>query len=256
MRGSLSIALALSAMTGSVCAQQADRATADAALGQILGATAPAVAAPAVPEAQDLRGQMLGQMFEQVRSLRLLDTETLRALAARLEEEPGAAGELEIAELAALVASAHAVSPQTDYLRSVSQEAQGPEDRLASVRARLDAFVRAASPNHDDPYVSAIAAEGSRTRALPAPRGTATRAATSAAPASTPAIVPANTRRAAAAEPAEPPRPETILVVPGDTLGRIARAYYGSEGAYRRIAKANGLRNPNRIFVGQRLILP
>ncbi len=44
----------------------------------------------------------------------------------------------------------------------------------------------------------------------------------------------------------------------GDTLSAIALHYYGSaaRGAYMKIANANGLDDPNKIYVGQKLKIP
>jgi len=44
----------------------------------------------------------------------------------------------------------------------------------------------------------------------------------------------------------------------GDTLSHIALRYYGSagRGSYMRIAEANGLADPNKIYVGQKLKIP
>ena len=49
-----------------------------------------------------------------------------------------------------------------------------------------------------------------------------------------------------------------IVVRPGDTLGSIARRAYGRASAYIKIYKANPdlVKNPNRIYVGQRLRVP
>lgn len=48
----------------------------------------------------------------------------------------------------------------------------------------------------------------------------------------------------------------TYVVKRGDTLRRIARARLGDAALYRRVADWNGLRDPNRIAVGQRLEIP
>ena len=59
--------------------------------------------------------------------------------------------------------------------------------------------------------------------------------------------------------PAEPAQEERYYVVrPGDSLGSIARAVYGSSAAYRDIYEANrdNLKSINSIRVGQRLRLP
>lgn len=45
-------------------------------------------------------------------------------------------------------------------------------------------------------------------------------------------------------------------VRPGDTLSRIALKFYDDANAWHRIARANKLRNPNRIYPGQRLRIP
>jgi LysM repeat protein len=46
------------------------------------------------------------------------------------------------------------------------------------------------------------------------------------------------------------------IVKPGDTLSKIATGKLGSAGQWRIIAELNGIVNPNRIRVGQRLQLP
>lgn len=65
-----------------------------------------------------------------------------------------------------------------------------------------------------------------------------------------------------APEPAAEETPEAgervYEVVPGDTLGAIAKKYYGNAGAYMKIFEANRniLDNPNLIKVGQKLQIP
>jgi LysM repeat protein len=64
--------------------------------------------------------------------------------------------------------------------------------------------------------------------------------------------------------PAAPPTPapsplpaaRTYTVQPGDTLGAIARAMYGSAAKYPLIADANHITDPRRIWVGQVLTIP
>ena len=48
----------------------------------------------------------------------------------------------------------------------------------------------------------------------------------------------------------------TYVVKRGDTLRKIARARLGDAALYARLAEFNGLRDPNRIAVGQRLEIP
>lgn len=42
----------------------------------------------------------------------------------------------------------------------------------------------------------------------------------------------------------------------GDTLGKIARRFYGNARLYKKLALYNGIRNPNWIEVGQRIEIP
>ncbi len=45
-------------------------------------------------------------------------------------------------------------------------------------------------------------------------------------------------------------------VVKGDTLWGIAKRYYGNGNQYPKIAKANNIKNPDIIHVGQKLLIP
>lgn len=45
-------------------------------------------------------------------------------------------------------------------------------------------------------------------------------------------------------------------IAKGDTLYGIAKKYYGNGNRYPEIAKANGIKNPNVIHVGQKIIIP
>jgi len=51
---------------------------------------------------------------------------------------------------------------------------------------------------------------------------------------------------------------QTHVVVAGDTLGKIAQKYYGDPGLYMQIFEANKnqLKDPNKIFPGQKLVIP
>ena len=48
----------------------------------------------------------------------------------------------------------------------------------------------------------------------------------------------------------------THTVIAGDTLGRIAKQYYGDATRYPEIAKANNLEDINRLEIGQQLSIP
>ena len=49
---------------------------------------------------------------------------------------------------------------------------------------------------------------------------------------------------------------QTYVVQKGDTLMGIARKVYGSPARFRDIAAANGITDPNKIKVGQTLVIP
>jgi nucleoid-associated protein YgaU len=48
----------------------------------------------------------------------------------------------------------------------------------------------------------------------------------------------------------------SYTVKSGDTLWAIAKKSYGSGSKYTKIATANSLANPNKIYVGQKLVIP
>jgi hypothetical protein len=48
----------------------------------------------------------------------------------------------------------------------------------------------------------------------------------------------------------------SYTVKAGDTLGKIAQHFYGDSRRYMEIALYNSLRDPNVIFIGQRLNIP
>ena len=49
---------------------------------------------------------------------------------------------------------------------------------------------------------------------------------------------------------------KTYTVKSGDTLSKIAKEFYGDAGKYMEIANANNISNPDKINVGQELIIP
>lgn len=61
-----------------------------------------------------------------------------------------------------------------------------------------------------------------------------------------------------AAPAAAPDFTQTHVVVSGDTLGKIAKQYYGDSALYMTIFDANKdqLKDPNKIFPGQKLRIP
>ena len=72
-----------------------------------------------------------------------------------------------------------------------------------------------------------------------------------------PSLAPQQTQ-AAAATATGGSSTRTYTVKPGDTLSKIAQEFYGQANAYNRIFEANRdkLSDPNKIQVGQQLVIP
>ena len=68
----------------------------------------------------------------------------------------------------------------------------------------------------------------------------------------------ADEKTPAAPAPADNPYTQTYTVQSGDTLSKIAQKYYGDPSLYPKIFEANRdqLKDPNRIFPGQKLKIP
>jgi nucleoid-associated protein YgaU len=49
---------------------------------------------------------------------------------------------------------------------------------------------------------------------------------------------------------------QTYTVQPGDNLSKISKRFYGDPNKYPQIAKANNLEDPDKIKVGQQLLIP
>ncbi len=49
---------------------------------------------------------------------------------------------------------------------------------------------------------------------------------------------------------------QTYTVQPGDNLSKISKRYYGDANKYPVIAQANNLTDPDKIKVGQELVIP
>jgi hypothetical protein len=94
------------------------------------------------------------------------------------------------------------------------------------------------------PAVPALPSAAQTTAAQPAP--------TPAAPAAQPSP---EKQPAAEAKPAAAPA-ASYLIKRGDTLWDLASTYYRNPWLYPRLAKANGIRNPDLIFAGTRITIP
>ena len=49
---------------------------------------------------------------------------------------------------------------------------------------------------------------------------------------------------------------QTYTVQPGDNLSKISKRFYGDPNKYPQIVKANDLEDPDKIKVGQQLLIP
>jgi nucleoid-associated protein YgaU len=49
---------------------------------------------------------------------------------------------------------------------------------------------------------------------------------------------------------------QTYTVQPGDNLSKISKRFYGDPNKYPQIVKANNLEDPDKIKVGQQLLIP
>jgi nucleoid-associated protein YgaU len=49
---------------------------------------------------------------------------------------------------------------------------------------------------------------------------------------------------------------QTYTVKPGDSLSKISKQFYGDASKYMTIARANNLQDPDKIKVGQELLIP
>jgi nucleoid-associated protein YgaU len=49
---------------------------------------------------------------------------------------------------------------------------------------------------------------------------------------------------------------QVYVIQPGDNLSKISKYFYGNANKYMDIAKANGLADPDKIKVGQKLTIP
>ncbi len=109
--------------------------------------------------------------------------------------------------------------------------------------------------------------QGSPAGAVSAKPAATSAAASPAAPKPAPAPAPApaaSTSQAAATAATAPassttpktPAPASYLIKRGDTLWDLAGTYYRNPWLYPKIAKANGIRNPDLIFAGTRITIP
>ena len=49
---------------------------------------------------------------------------------------------------------------------------------------------------------------------------------------------------------------QEYTIAPGDNLSKVSKLFYGDANKYEHIAKANGMENPDKIQVGQKITIP
>ena len=111
-------------------------------------------------------------------------------------------------------------------------------------------------------YLVYRSTQGPQVHPLPAATAPAATAPAATKPAPPPAATPAApTPPAATTTPAKTAAPATAkavsyLIKKGDTLWDLSSTYYRNPWLYPKIAKANGIRNPDLIFAGNRITIP
>lgn len=121
----------------------------------------------------------------------------------------------------------------------------------ATTNQPLDGYITPLPSVSPSAAASPAAAPSASSATQPAPM-TIVQAPTVAAP-SSPALT-TSANRTVAAAPA--PAANSYVVQKGDTLWGIAQKHYGEGMRWVDIAKANGLDRPDKIAVGQRLVMP
>ena len=161
-----------------------------------------------------------------------------------------------------IVAANNYVRTGGDGFKVFAEKAINAYDFGPNLEEAVAAFITANSPYK--PYTDGRIAEvtpagyvAPAKPAAPAPAATAPAPAASTpapapAPAATPAPAPAATAPAATA----PAAVSKYVVEKGDSLWKIAAEKYGDGALWTRIAKANTLKRPNHIEIGEELELP
>lgn len=156
-----------------------------------------------------------------------------------------------------IVAANNYVRTGGDGFKVFATKAINAYDFGPNLEEAVAAYITANSPYkpYTDGRIAEVTPAGYVAPAKPAAPAPA---ATTAAPAATPAPAPA-----APATPAPPTTPAAAaaaaskyVVEKGDSLWKIAAEEYGDGALWQRIAKANTLKHPNHIEIGEELELP
>ncbi|WP_454701766.1 5'-nucleotidase C-terminal domain-containing protein [Agrobacterium burrii] len=160
-----------------------------------------------------------------------------------------------------IVAANNYVRTGGDGFKVFAEKAINAYDFGPNLEEAVAAFITANSPYkpYTDGRINEVTPAGYVAPAKPAAPATAATApapaASTPAPAATPAPAPAATAPASAA-PAAAAAAVKYVVEKGDSLWKIAAEKYGDGALWTRIAKANTLKRPNHIEIGEELELP
>ncbi|MQB10057.1 LysM peptidoglycan-binding domain-containing protein [Agrobacterium sp. ICMP 6402] len=160
-----------------------------------------------------------------------------------------------------IVAANNYVRTGGDGFKVFAEKAINAYDFGPNLEEAVAAFITANSPYkpYTDGRINEVTPAGYVAPAKPAAPATAATApapaASTPAPAATPAPAPAATAPASAA-PAAAAAAVKYVVEKGDSLWKIAAEKYGDGALWTRIAKANTLKRPNHIEIGDELELP
>ncbi|TQN62006.1 LysM peptidoglycan-binding domain-containing protein [Agrobacterium tumefaciens] len=161
-----------------------------------------------------------------------------------------------------IVAANNYVRTGGDGFKVFATKAINAYDFGPNLEEAVAAYITANSPYkpYTDGRISEVTPAGyvaPAKPAAPAPAATAPApAASTPAPAATPAPAPAATAPAATAPAAAAATVSKYVVEKGDSLWKIAAEKYGDGALWTRIAKANTLKHPNHIEIGEELELP
>ncbi|MBW9072328.1 5'-nucleotidase C-terminal domain-containing protein [Agrobacterium deltaense] len=160
-----------------------------------------------------------------------------------------------------IVAANNYVRTGGDGFKVFATKAINAYDFGPNLEEAVAAYITANSPYkpYTDGRISEVTPAGyvaPAKPAAPAPAATAPAPAATPAPAAPAATAPAATAPATATPAAAAATASKYIVEKGDSLWKIAAEKYGDGALWSRIAKANTLKHPNHIEIGEELELP
>ncbi|MCZ7498762.1 5'-nucleotidase C-terminal domain-containing protein [Agrobacterium deltaense] len=160
-----------------------------------------------------------------------------------------------------IVAANNYVRTGGDGFKVFATKAINAYDFGPNLEEAVAAYITANSPYkpYTDGRISEVTPAGyvaPAKPAAPAPAATAPAPAATPAPAAPAATAPAATAPATATPAAAAAAASKYVVEKGDSLWKIAAEKYGDGALWSRIAKANTLKHPNHIEIGEELELP